>query len=111
MGRFISSSAKRCLPFFKTLKDPKNFQWSDDCTQAFQGIKTFLTSPPLLSRPIEGETLYLYLATTEETVAAVLIREEEGKQLPIYYISKVLHEAELNYPRLEKLAYALLIAT
>ena len=31
--------------------------------------------------------------------------------MPIYYISKVLHKAELNYPRLEKLAYALLIAT
>ena len=44
-------------------------------------------------------------------MAAVLIREEEGEQLPIYYISKVLHEAELNYPRLEKLVYALLIAT
>ncbi|XP_077252391.1 uncharacterized protein LOC143891745 [Tasmannia lanceolata] len=43
-------------------------------------------------------------------LAAVLIREEHNQQKPIYYISKVLHEAKLRYQQLEKLAYALVRA-
>ena len=38
------------------------------------------------------------------------MRTEDEAQLPVYYMSKALHCAELNYPKLEKLAYALLIA-
>ncbi len=31
LGRFVSRSAERCLPFFKILKRPKDFQWSEEC--------------------------------------------------------------------------------
>ena len=34
-----------------------------------------------------------------------------GKQLPVYYVSKRLIEAELRYPEVEKLALALVIST
>jgi hypothetical protein len=37
----------------------------------------------------------------------VLVREESGKQKPVYFTSKVLHEAEERYPSIEKLAFAL----
>ncbi|KAK3010831.1 hypothetical protein RJ639_011515 [Escallonia herrerae] len=43
-------------------------------------------------------------------VSAVLIREQDGRQLPIYYVSEVLQGAEQRYPNTEKLALALLIA-
>ncbi|GKV44712.1 hypothetical protein SLEP1_g51871 [Rubroshorea leprosula] len=29
LHRFIARSAERCLPFFKALREPKNFQWTD----------------------------------------------------------------------------------
>ena len=34
LTRFLPASAKRCLPFFKTLRSKKNFEWSADCEQA-----------------------------------------------------------------------------
>ncbi|XP_077228409.1 uncharacterized protein LOC143861370 [Tasmannia lanceolata] len=43
------------------------------------------------------------------TLAAVLIREEQNQQIPIYYVNQVLHEAEMRYQRVEKLAYALVM--
>ncbi|XP_077219764.1 uncharacterized protein LOC143853954 [Tasmannia lanceolata] len=43
-------------------------------------------------------------------LAAVLIREEHNQQKPIYYVSKVLHDAETRYQRVKKLAYALVMA-
>ncbi|KAK3016427.1 hypothetical protein RJ639_006194 [Escallonia herrerae] len=64
-----------------------------------------------LSKPIVGEELFLYLDVAESAVNAVLIREQEGRQLPIYYVSKVLQEVELRYPNAEKLVFALLIVT
>ncbi|KAK3027560.1 hypothetical protein RJ639_042329 [Escallonia herrerae] len=43
----------------------------------------------------------------EVAVSTVLIREEEGKQRPVYYISKVLQDVETRYPRIDKVALAL----
>jgi hypothetical protein len=66
------------------------------------------TTPKLTE---EGEILYLYLAVSPSAVSSVLIREESGVQKPVYFTSRVLHEAEERYPRIEKLAFALIIAT
>ena len=92
LSRFISWSAERCLPFFKVLRQAKGFLWSDECRQAFEDLKKYLASPPLLAKPKEAEVLYLYLAVSAEAVASVLVKEDEEKiQRPLYYISKVLH--------------------
>ncbi|KAK3007626.1 hypothetical protein RJ639_014112 [Escallonia herrerae] len=76
---------------------------------SFDKLKEYLMSPPLLSKPIPGEDLFLYLAVSESAVSTVLIREQDGQQLPIYYVSKVLQGAEQRYPNTKKLAFALLI--
>ncbi|KAL0427117.1 UNVERIFIED_CONTAM: hypothetical protein Slati_2886500 [Sesamum latifolium] len=44
-----------------------------------------------------------------QAVSSVLIREEEEKQLPIYYVSKVLNGAEGRYTPIEKMALALVV--
>lgn len=57
-----------------------------------------------------GETLYLYLSISDLAVTSMLIREKGVKQHPIYFVSKVLHDAETRYSNIEKLAYALVIS-
>uniref|UniRef100_A0A2N9IUA0 Uncharacterized protein n=1 Tax=Fagus sylvatica TaxID=28930 RepID=A0A2N9IUA0_FAGSY len=98
----------KCLPFFKTLK--KAFEWTDECQQAFEELKRYLTEPPLLSPSKQGKELYLYLAVSPTAVSSALIREEERRQMPIYYTSKALRGAEERYPPMEKLAFALVTA-
>ena len=74
------------------------FSWSDECEQAFEDLKRYLASPPLLVKPQVGETLYLYLATSSEAISSVLVRENECRtHQPIYYASKVLHGVEARY--------------
>ena len=68
-----------------------------------------MTRPPLLANPKEGEALFLYLAVSESVVSSVLVREEEGSQSFIYYVSKMLQGAKLRYSEMEKLALALVI--
>ncbi|XP_073112333.1 uncharacterized protein [Elaeis guineensis] len=79
--------------------------------EAFEELKKYLTSPPLLVRSEVGEVLYLYLATSPEAVSSVLVRENENRiHQPIYYVSKVLHEAETRYSKVKKMIFALVIS-
>ncbi|KAK3008827.1 hypothetical protein RJ639_014401 [Escallonia herrerae] len=88
----MARSVERCLPFFKAIRKVKNFVWTDDCQKSFEELKTYLSSPPLLSKPLPGKNLFLYLSVTEVAVSTVLMREEDGVQKHIYYISKVLQD-------------------
>jgi hypothetical protein len=72
---------------------------TDECEEAFSNLKAYLTSPPLLSRTIPGEVLYLYLAVTPTAISATLIREDEGIQKPVYFVSKALHGAKKGTPK------------
>jgi hypothetical protein len=62
--------------FFKILR--KAFVWLDECEEAFNQLKEYLSSSPLLSRTVPGEVLFLYLAVSPTAVSSALIREEGG---------------------------------
>ncbi|WZZ45649.1 hypothetical protein YC2023_041908 [Brassica napus] len=106
LNRFISRSTDKGLPFYDVLRGNKKFEWSKECENAFQQLKRYLASPPVLAKPGEGEPLFLYIAISATAVSGVLIREERGEQKPILYISKTLLDAESRYPLMEKLACA-----
>jgi hypothetical protein len=108
LNRFISRSTDKCLTFFKILR--KAFEWSSECEKAFGKLKEYLINPPLLSRPDEGEILYLYMAVSPSAVSSALVREDSGIQKQVYFTSKALHGAEERYPRIEKLAFALIVS-
>ena len=62
LNRFVSKATEKCLPFFHLLK--KSFEWTDECQKAFEDLKKYLSSPPLLSLSMPGEELYLYIAVS-----------------------------------------------
>ena len=105
LNRFISKATEKCLPFFCTLR--KLFEWTDECQKALKDLKKYLSSLSLLSPSKLGEELYLYIAVSQVAVSAALVREEEGSQRPIYFISRAFLGAEERYPKMEKLAFAL----
>ena len=109
LNRFVSKATEKCLPFLKTLK--KVFAWTKECETAFQELKHYLSNPPLLSPSKEGEDLFLYLAVSVTAVSAALIREENRVQLPVYYVSQAFQGAEARYPPIEKITFALIVAS
>ena len=111
LSRFISRATDKCLHFFDSLKGNKRFLWDDKCEQTFRSLKEYLSKLSLLSKPIEGEPLYFYLAVTEYAISGALVKEEDKVQWPVYYISEQLVDTETRYPEMEKLALALVIAT
>ena len=61
-----------------------------------------MSTSPNLSAPEDGDELFLYLAVFEVAVSGVLVREENKKQKPVFYTSKMLLDVEMRYSDLEK---------
>ena len=78
---------------------------------AFEILKQYLSSPPILSRPKKEEVLYVYLSITNYVVSLVLVRNENGVQRTVYYVSKSLQEAKTRYLPLEKVVLAIMHTT
>ena len=55
--------------------------------------------------------MFLYLAVSTTAVSATLIREENKIQLPMYYISQAFQGAKARYLQIEKITFALIVAS
>jgi dsDNA-binding SOS-regulon protein len=77
LSRFISRLGERTLPFFKLLRKNNPFEWTDEAQEAFENLKRYLSSPPVLVAPKEGEPLLLYIAAGTSVVSMVLAAERE----------------------------------
>jgi len=109
LNRFISKLSEKGLPFFKLLKKMGKFEWTEEAKEAFESLKAYLTSSPVLTPPKKHEDMMLYIATTSTMISTAIVveREEEGHaykvQRPIYYISEVLSESKIRYPQASSL--------
>nr|GEW59383.1 reverse transcriptase domain-containing protein [Tanacetum cinerariifolium] len=114
LNRFLSKSAEKSLPFFKTLKKctkKSDFQWTPEAEGAFKEMKQSIAELPMLTTPKENKKLIIYLAAAKEAISAVLMTERDGKQVPIYFVSRALQGPEINYTRMEKLTLAFVSAS
>jgi len=71
LSRFISKATDICIPFFDALKkEKKNFEWTPECQKAFDDLIEHMEKPPMLSKPNDGEILFLYLAVSSHALSA-----------------------------------------
>ncbi|GJU73950.1 reverse transcriptase domain-containing protein [Tanacetum coccineum] len=113
LNRFLSKSAEKSLPLFKTLKrciKKSDFRWTPEAKQAFKQLKQHLSELPLLVAPKPKEELIVYMSASYGAVSAVLMTERGMVQMPVYFISRVLQGPELNYTLMEKLILSLVFA-
>ena len=68
-----------------------------------------------LTPPALGAPLLLYVSVSHSAVSAALVQEKlDGqvkKQAPVYFVSEVLSLSKKNYIELEKVLYAMLMAS
>lgn len=80
LNKFISPSTDKCLLFYQLLKRNKQFELNEKCEEPFKQLKTYLTTPPIISKPEADESLYLYISVSEHAMSGVIIREDRGEQ-------------------------------
>ena len=78
---FLAKSAKKSTPFLPPFE------------RALQNLKKYLVEPQVLSKPRDGEPLYVYLLVIKKAISSVQVREDQKQQKPMYYVSKALQGA------------------
>nr|XP_009604036.1 uncharacterized protein LOC104098896 [Nicotiana tomentosiformis] len=80
-------------------------QWIDECQEAFDKIKRYLSNPPVLVPPEPGRPLILYLTVLDNSFGCVLGQHDitGKKEQAIYYLSKKFTPYEVKYTLLERI--------
>ena len=71
--RFVQSFSTIAAPLTRLTRHDVRFQWSDECEQSFQKLKTLLTSAPVLTLPEEGVDFIVYCDTSGVGLGGVLM--------------------------------------
>ena len=98
-------------PFLSVVEEMEGVPMDKGMRGGLLGIEEVFSELTILSCPDPGEDLYMYLIVSKHAMNAVLLKNQEGTQRPIYYINKMLVDAETIYLPLKKLALALVHAT
>ncbi|XP_070010681.1 uncharacterized mitochondrial protein AtMg00860-like [Nicotiana sylvestris] len=90
ISRFIARSTVICEPIFKMLKKDAATSWTEECHKAFDEIKEYLSTLPVLVPPEPGRPLLLYLSVLDGAFGCVLGQHNETgrKEQAIYYLSE-----------------------
>ena len=110
LRRFISNSAGKIQPFSSLLraKAENEFVWRAEHQAAFDQLKQYLSSPPVLVPPVRGRPLKLYISATENSIGSLLAQDNDnGKECAVYYLSRILTDIETRYTPIERLCLAL----
>ena len=96
----------KAAPLNDLFKKNVPFEWGEKQEQAFNQLKSDLTTAPVLALPNFYKTYELECDASGTGIGAVL--KQEGH--PLAYFSEKLGGATLNYPTYDKVLYAVIRA-
>eukprot|EP00253_Pinus_taeda_P028512 PITA_28512 len=100
--RFIKDFSKLASPLFSLLGKNVEFKWTDDCQGALDELKDKLVSAPILRGPNWALPFHIHTDASNKAIGAALGQVEEKVPYAIYFVSKNLSKAEMNYTVTEK---------
>ncbi|RDX62939.1 hypothetical protein CR513_58680, partial [Mucuna pruriens] len=110
--RFIKNFSKLALPLSKLLKKDVEFNFDQPCIEAFQELKSRLTSAPILQAPNWDLPFELMCDASNSALGTVLGQKAGVGQLAhaIAYASRTMDPAQQNYTTTEKELLAIVFA-
>lgn len=96
--RFIPNFAKVAIPLVKLTRKNHPFNWTIECTTAFNSLKATLSSNNVLAFPDFTKPFEISTDASNEALGAVLSQND----VPIAFASKTLNITEAKYSTIEK---------
>ncbi|KAL5577624.1 hypothetical protein UlMin_019323 [Ulmus minor] len=108
--RFIKDFSKITKPLCELLVKDSVFDFSKECLHAFETLKEKLISSPIIVAP-DWELPFTLMCDASDYAIGAVLGQRKGKIFHvIYYASKVLNDAQLNYATTEKELLAVVYA-
>ncbi|KAL5560290.1 hypothetical protein UlMin_036501 [Ulmus minor] len=108
--RFIKDFSKIAKPLCNLLEKDRKFDFDEGCLKAFLELKQKLSSAPVIVAPDWAAPFELMCDASDVAVGAVLGQKRNRVFHSIYYASKTLQGAQLNYTVTEKELLAVVFA-
>ncbi|CAN6542428.1 unnamed protein product [Malus baccata var. baccata] len=110
LRRFIKDFSKISNPLCRLLQKDVAFDFNEECEKAFNHLKEMLTSAPIIVPPDWSFPFELMCDASDYALGAVLGQRKEKRPHVIYYTSRTLNDAQLNYSTTEKELLAVVFA-
>ncbi|XP_055960668.1 uncharacterized protein LOC130015127 [Mercurialis annua] len=108
--RFIKNFSSIARPLTNLLVKDIPYEFTNDCLVAFSRLKEALISAPIISSPDWTLPFELMCDASDIALGCVLGQRREKKLHVIYYASRTLAGAQLNYTTTEKEMLAVVFA-
>ncbi|XP_071928236.1 uncharacterized protein [Coffea arabica] len=108
--RFIKDFSKIGAPLFQLLQKDVSFEFDETCKGAFNKLKELLTTSPIIQPPDWNLPFEIMCDASDYAVGAVLGQRVGKAAHAIYYASRALNGAQLNYSTTEKELLAVVFA-
>ncbi|XP_073137485.1 uncharacterized protein [Henckelia pumila] len=108
--RFIKDFSKIAKPLSSLLMKDTPFNFDFTCLQAFEFLREILVTAPVLTSPDWDLPFEVMCNASDLAVGVVLGQRIDKVFRTIYYASKTLNEAQLNYATTEKELLAVVFA-
>ncbi|KAM6559706.1 hypothetical protein CsatA_028945 [Cannabis sativa] len=100
--RFIKDFSKISKPLSSLLVNGVPFEFGEDCLKAFKILKEKLITAPIVTSPNWELPFELMCDASDYAIGAVLGQRVDRVFHTIYYASRTLNDAQLNYATTEK---------
>jgi hypothetical protein len=108
--RFIKDFSVISKPLCNLLTKDIVFEWTEHCEEAFVKLKNLLTSAHVIQPPDWSLPFKIMCNASDYVVGVVLRQRKDKKPYVIYYASKTLNSAQMNYTTTEKELLAVVFA-
>ncbi|KAM6553959.1 hypothetical protein CsatB_014721 [Cannabis sativa] len=108
--RFIKDFSKIAKPLSNLLASGVPFEFGKNCLEAFQILKDKLISAPIVTTPNWELPFEIMCDASDYAIGAVLGQRVDKVFRTIYYASRTLNDAQLNYATTEKEMLAIVFA-
>ncbi|CAN6560294.1 unnamed protein product [Malus baccata var. baccata] len=108
--RFIKDFSKIAQPLCRLLQNEVTFEFNEACEKAFNHLKDSLTTTPIITPPDWSIPFELMCDASDFALGAVLGQRKNKQPHVIYYASRTLNDAQLNYSTTEKELLAVVFA-
>uniref|UniRef100_A0A2N9EMS1 Integrase catalytic domain-containing protein n=1 Tax=Fagus sylvatica TaxID=28930 RepID=A0A2N9EMS1_FAGSY len=109
-SRFIKDFSAISRPLCNLLLKESTFEWTESCEVAFKKLVQLLTSAPIMQASNWSLPFEIMCDASDYAVGAVLGQRKDKKPHVIYYASRTLNSAQMNYTTTEKELLAVVFA-